>query len=522
MTTSDLVAAEDEVARRIGPAAAAALVTVREWAMPDDDLGPEYRALGTDPAFVAHAQEVLVRAAARGSAVRTGAVPFVADGAFTPEEARVIERAVTCGLWIDAPWVWPAFDLLADVAVAPTAAKSVPSQAACHAIARGVRTAPTPEAVLALEAVVKDIRHAGLAKKLRRDVAAGRRRLAHRPEVALRLPTDVAPTKAQVTGWARALEACWALDVSWPADRWKALAHHWPAVSDVAARLVWHADGVGTFRGAPGAFVRADDQPVEIPEDASVRLWHPAAATEDERELWRDHVRRHRVDQPIQQAFREHYDAAERGFTDLVCDARRLVGVSRGQGWAADEGGLRRISGSVLARLDAEGPLYPGADGTVTVHGVRLGWVGRHPDRGLGSCVLVPATPDHPLPAVTVSELLRSVDLAVSSSAVTRGERAPGEWWPGRVDSAGGLLETRRTILRHALAELPPEDLGRVVVDARHITVGDDRVHLTTGRVTRDGDPVDIAPVNSPDVWTPVSDPLLSDLVGLVVALLRR
>ena len=110
-------------------------------------MSPEYRALGTDPEFVAHAQAVLVAAAARGAAVRTGEVPFVADRAFTLEEAQVVERAVTCGLWMDAPWVAPAFDLLADVAVAPTDARSVPSQAVCHAIARGVRTAPTPEAV---------------------------------------------------------------------------------------------------------------------------------------------------------------------------------------------------------------------------------------------------------------------------------------------------------------------------------------------------------------------------------------
>lgn len=523
MVTIDLVASEDATAGRIGPAALAALATVREsWAWPDIDLGPEYRALGADPDFVAHAREVLIAAAVRGEAVRTGAVPFVADGAFTPQEARVIERAVTCGLWVDADWVAPAFELLADVAVAPTDAKSVPSQAVCHAIARGVRTAPTPEAVLALDAVVKRIRHAGLAKKLRRDVGTGRRGLAHRPEVALRLPANAPPTKAQVTSWTKALEACWELDAAWPADRWSAAAHGWPAVSDVAVRLVWWADGVGAFRGTPGAFVGADDLPVVVPDDASVRLWHPAAVSEDEREQWRDHVRRHRVAQPLRQVFREHYSASESGFHDLVCDARQLVGVSRTQGWTSDGESLCRAAGSVRAELDVEGPVYPGADGTATVRGVRVGWVGRHPDSRWRTVVLVPADPGNPLPTVPVSELLRSVDLLVSASAIAREDDGSDARSPGAASSPGGVLAMRRTVLRHLLAELPEPDRARVALESRHVEVGTFRVHLTTARVTRSGDPVDIEPSSETGLWMPSADPLLSRIVGLVEALLRR
>jgi len=489
---------------------------VREaWAWPDSDLGPEYRALGADAEFVAHARAVLGAAAIRAEAVRTGVVPFVADGAFTPEEARVIERAVACGLWIDAPWVAQAFALLADVAVAPTNAKSVPSQAVCHAIARGIRTAPTPEAVLAMDAVVKRIRHAGLAKKLRRDVGTGRRGLAHRPEVALRLSTDIPPTKTQVVAWTKTLEACWALDASWSAERWRVAAHDWPAVSDVAARLVWWADGVGAFRGTPGAFVGVEDDPVEVPDDVSVRLWHPASATEDQRERWRDHVRRHRVDQPLRQVFREHYDASERGFADLVCDARQLVGVARTQGWTSDGDCLARVAGPVRVELQVDGGVYPGTEGVVTVRGVRVGWVVRSPDERGRDHVLVPAKPDRPLPAVSVSELLRSVDLLVSTSAYAREDGEATALPPG------GVLETRRTILRHVLAELPTADRARVMVRSRHVAIDDYRVHLTTARVTRSGDPVGIEPATDTPLWMPVSDPFLSAVVGTIWSLLR-
>jgi hypothetical protein len=520
MTTSDLVAAEDEVAGRLGSVARAAWTTVRELGAPADGWGPEFRALGADPAFVAHAQAVLGAAAARGEAIRTGEVPFVADRAFTREETQVIERALACGLWVDAPWVAPAFDLLADVAVAPTAASSVPSQGVCHAIARAVRAAPTPEAVLALDTVVRRIRHAGLAKKLRRDVGAGRRALALRPEVALRLPTDTPPTKAQVMAWTTTLEACWALDACWTAGRWMAAAHTWPTVSAVSARLVWVADGTA-LRGVPGAFVGADDEPVEFPDGASVRLWHPAAAAEDERERWRDHVRRHRVDQPLRQVFREHYAASEAGFDDLVCDARQLVGVARTQGWRSEDESLVRGAGPVRAELDVDGPVYPGAEGPVTVRGVRVGWEGRDPNPRWRYAVLVPAGPDRPLPAVPVSELVRSADLLVSSSSVAREERGAGAVPSSHVVSPGGVLDTRRTVLRHVLADLPPVDRARVVVEARHVVVDDHRVHLTTARVTRDGDPVDVEPSRGSTLWMPSADPLLSEVVGLVDALLR-
>ena len=371
--------------------------------------------------------------------------------------------------------------------------------------------------------MVARVRHAGMAKKLKRDVGTARRALAHRPEVALRLPADAAPTKEQVTAWTKALEACWALDASWSGERWRAFAHGWPAVSDVAGRLVWRADGVGAFRGTPGTFVDADDRPVEVPDEAAVRLWHPAAAAEDERERWRDHVRRHRVEQPLRQVFREHYDAAEPGLADLVCDARPFVGRrARRRGGRSDGDGLERVAGAVMAVLHANGPLYPGAEGTVAVGGVSVGWVGRHPDPRLavdGARPGVARPPATRRPRLGAPALRGPGGLRVGDHA---GRACAGDPGSERVVSPGGVLETRRTILRHVLADLPAQDRTRLTVDARHVVVGEHRVHLTTGRVTRDGDPVDLAPAARAGLWMPVSDPLLSEIVGLVVALLRE
>lgn len=507
---SELVVAEREVEAALGPATAAALATVRgRWAFADDDvdLSPEYRALGADPAYVRHAEHVVRRAAARARDVQTGVVPYVADRAFTPGEARVVERAAATGLWLDAPWLDAAAALLADVVVAPGTARTLPSQAMCFAVARSMRDAPTPEVVAALTAAAAATRHAGVRKKLARYATAARRNLVRRPDVALRLPAGK-PTRAQVTAWTRTLETCWTIDPSWPAATWQGLVHGAPATSEVAAALVWTAPGAGSFRGTPGALVDVEGAPVALPPDARVRLWHPAAATPAERDAWRAQVWRERLAQPFPQVFREHYAPGDDGFTGAVLDATQLVGVARAQGWTPGPDGLVRVAGGVQVTVETDMSLYPGVQGRARVLHVGVG-------------PAVPAPPDAPLPAVPVSELLRSVDLLVSTSAVARDEGAAAGPPPWDRAAPAGVLALRRTVLGHVLGDLDAQDAARVRLDGRHVEVGSARVHLATARVTRDGDPVDVEPVTGHGLWAPAADPLLTQVVGLVVALLR-
>lgn len=517
----ELVAAERAAEPHLGPAAAAALATVREhWAFAEDgdDLTPEYAALGVDPVYADAAERIVARAAARARAVRAGEVPYVADGAFTPEEAHVVERAVATGLWLDAPWVAAAAATLADVSVAPGSARTLPSQAMCFAVARSMRDLPTPEAVAALTAAATEVRHAGVRKKLARYAGAARRNLAGRPAVALRLPTAGTPTRAQVTAWTRTLEACFTLDPRWPAGTWTALVHGTPATSRVAAGLVWTGARAGSFRGVPGAFVDASGAAVDLRDDDEVRLWHPAAASPAEREAWRAHVWSEQLEQPFRQVFREHYAAVDDGFTGAVVDATQLVGVARTQGWGAEHDVLARTAGGLRAEISTDTSLYPGVTGTARVTGVRVGRAGRHAQPGHSGTVLVPVPADE-LPTVPVSELLRSVDLVVSTSAVALdGDEEPAE----RVGaSPAGVLALRRAVLEHVLADLDPADAARVRVDGRYAVVGSVRVHLATARVTRDGDRLEGEPVADHGWWAPAGDPLLSRVVGLVAALLR-
>lgn len=504
-----MLAREDELAARMTAEERAALELLRAGQLATD-VATEERVgaravLAARPEYVEHARAAVAAALERGRSLRTGAIPYVADRLFTPDEARVVERALVVGLEVDADWAARGVGLLREVVVAPDAARSAPSQAAAYAVARAVLEVSTPEGLFALEDAARATRHAGLAKKLARYARDARRRLVQRPEVALRVPADTDLGPRQVAGWVRTLEAALALSPTWTAQRWVETVHARPELSAPAAAVVWTVAGGPSFRGVPGSLVTADDATVVLADDAVVGLWHPAAATEQERRSWREHVVRHRVDQPFRQVFREHYGDSDRVALAgdplpgerPVLDLAQLLGVARSEGWRIDrrsDGILERDLAGLRGRIGVRAGLAPGTAGTAPLSGVDV--VGR------GS-------------AVAQSELLRSVDLLLSVSAVGLDVVAsPPSPFP---QTPAGVLATRRLVVGAVLAELEGGPPLRVA--ARHVEVGDHRVHLATARVTRDGDPVEVRPATGHGLWMPLEDRLLSRIVGLVVAL---
>jgi hypothetical protein len=351
-------------------------------------------------------------------------------------------------------------------------------------------------------------------KKLDRYTSAARRGLAVRPGVAMRVSVDGTMTKAQVTAWSRALEACWLHDASWPARQWADALHGRPETSGPTSRLIWVADGVGSFRGSPGEFVAADGERFVLPDDATVRLWHPVRADAAERRAWRDHVSRHRIDQPFRQAFREYYRAGDLSVEGLVVDAKQLVGIARKEGWRTDYHALERRVGALKAEIPTSDNLYPGYVGDVVLGTVTVGRAVRAGRRD--QAWRVEPARDDPPESVAVSELLRSADLLASTSAIALDDRLT--WLHHSAQTPGGVLATRRTALTHVLAELG--DPVPIEGGNRHVAVGTYRIHLATGRVTHEGEPVTVEPVTTHQLWTP-PDPLLNRIVGLVVALIE-
>ncbi|MFJ3338072.1 DUF4132 domain-containing protein [Streptomyces sp. NPDC086766] len=352
------------------------------------------------PAYAAFARRALETAADRADALHAGRIPYRADKAFTDGEVVALGHAARVALLRDEPWLPALFDrLLPGIAVAPTAARTLPSQALLYELARAGQDFPTPELVTALRGVRTIVRHAGVPKQLDKMLRKMETALAERTDVALRLPTlgfdasgvlrrpagdyaavvtvdgsaeltwekDGRPLRGvpapvrrehgslvkelrdlvkrvgvQLGTLARALEGGFTVDAVHPYGWWRTeLAGH-PLARTVVRRLIWEVEV------APGSWQavlpEAGALP-EAPDDASVRLWHPIRSAPEAVRAWRDLLTERRIRQPFKQAFREIYlltpAEEETGvysnrFAAHLVHYRRMRGLFRARGWTSD------------------------------------------------------------------------------------------------------------------------------------------------------------------------------------------
>uniref|UniRef100_UPI00355908AD DUF4132 domain-containing protein n=1 Tax=Streptomyces sp. KL116D TaxID=3045152 RepID=UPI00355908AD len=526
-----------------------------------------------DDRYARAAHRIARAAAGQLAALHRGELPYASDTVFAGADGETLRHAVGAGLRRDEPWAGPLLaEILPKVSVAPTAAKTVPSQSVSIGLAHAVEEQPTPEALDALREARRVVRHAGLAKKLDRILRRAEKNLGKRPEVALRLPdlgldpgtgvrrlpvgpytavvalaaegpslaweraddgtllrttpaaarrdhpdavaaarTLVKQLRAQQRTLALALESGYVLDTVYRYGRWRTeLAEH-VVGSTVTRRLIWEIER------APGdwhAFLPADDGLPDADPATAVRLWHPARAGDAaQRTAWRDRVVALAVRQPFRQAFREQYALPEPGreaalFDGPMLDAQAVLGLAAREGWTIDDDMLWRRFGPAEVGIDFGGSLFPGITGWFSVAAVRF------------------APPLGDLGPVLRAEALRAVDLLVSVGAFA--------WWDATDDTRerraslrrlhaeplGEQARLRRAALRRILAATP----GAEVAD-RHVTVHGHTVHLATGRVSRGGEPVDIAVPDGPKAralpFLPYDEKLLERIVRTVEVLLE-
>jgi hypothetical protein len=394
--------ADFTVVAGLAPAEQALLsaVTEGEYGAPPPPPGLWSRIAGI-PAYAAFARVALEAAVERGEAIQSGAIPYRADRAFTPREVAVLGRAARVALMHDEPWLPGVLNrLLPAVTVAPTAAKTLPSQALLYELVRAAQDDPTPELVTAIRTVRASVRHAGVPKQLDKMLKKVDTALAARTDVALRLPAlgfdadgvlrrtagdyealvTVSDTKAvltwskdgrplrgapaavrrdhgglvkelrelvqrvgvQLTTLVRALEAGFTVDAVHPYRWWRTeLAGH-PLARAVVGRLIWEVEV------APGqwqAVLPEAGALPDAPDAGAVRLWHPIRSDPAAVRAWRDLLAERRIRQPFKQAFREVYalTPAEREtgvysnrFAAHLVHYRRMFALFRARGWASD------------------------------------------------------------------------------------------------------------------------------------------------------------------------------------------
>jgi hypothetical protein len=497
--------------------------------------GEAHHQLSDYPGYVGFAETGLKDAVERLRKIYASELPYASDKAFTLKESEVIARLARVALDRDETWLPPVLDeLLHKVSLAPTAAKSVPSQSVAINLGHAVEAFPTPEAVETLRQVLRDIRHAGVEKKLQRNLRGAERGLANRPEIALRLPFDQALSKSQLTTLSRCLEAGLALRMVLDYEDWRIrLAEH-PQAKALAGKLVWRildaSDesvsvlpavecGGLTLRDASGVAISAKP-------DSRVTLWHPLDATDGEQRIWRDRLAALRIKQPFKQIFREYYvvpsdelsTTATEMFSGHIVAIIPFLGLARRERWNLEYDCLARSFGQWTARFDLADHIYPGCEGATTTQNVSLWASSKRPSPAcLGS-----------LDPITLSEILRAIDLLVSASAFALSGDDRMRHYEDRLQHLGqgplgAMAEMRKQALEHAFKGL--EGMDDVQFDARHLRVDRYAIHLATGRVTCDGEPIAIdvpKPKLAAVPWLPHDEKLLETIFYTAAELARR
>ncbi|PXX36949.1 MULTISPECIES: DUF4132 domain-containing protein [Burkholderia] len=550
---------ELDVLPELGPAALLALAAMHDGYFAPKRLWIDFSdpavTLAEDAAYVEFARDALTEAARQVAAIHAGTVPYEADRAFTTDDAQVVARAARVAAYRDEAWLRPLIGpLLTGVCVAPTAAKTAPSQSLAIALGHAVETIPTPESVRALRDALAAVRHAGVQKKLARNLKPAERALGERPHTALRMTLDAKPDKKQLAMLAGCMEAGFWQPITLGHAEWRKRLVDAPAGAAFSARMIWQARGSdGSTQSfmpeiAKGKVVLRDaaGRACDLANDSDIRLWHPLLADADERLAWQRAIVGRALRQPVRQAFREYYvspdgDAAASDsamFEGHVLSSRPLLGVARREGWSirAYDDGLVREFGDVRATFVVDARLYPGSE----CHGTsrRLHFERRHERRWM-------PLPIGEIDRVVFSEVARAVDLLVSVSAFALDDDATRATTAAlAVDPVRQLeIEAERQERLNRLSDLPLGVMarhrkhvlslvfadaiaqGRMTIDERHVRVGAWSVHCATGRVTRDGEPVALPTEPPPSPlravpWLPYDEALLQRIVDVVAGLL--
>ncbi|MFI7614538.1 DUF4132 domain-containing protein [Nonomuraea terrae] len=487
------------------------------------------------PGHVEFARATMEAAEARVAAIHAGEVPYRAEKAFDHAEKATIGRAARVALRHDEPWLPELLDsLVRKVAVAPTQAKTLPSQGVLFAIAHAAEEYPTPEAVASLHAARRETRHAGVPKQLDRMLKRVEAALGNRLEVAFRLPdgrvrrqlgehtavisTDgavelswwhgdrklktvpaavrrehgeevarlralVKQVKQQQATLSRALEAGYAGEVAPP--------YHQLAGQPIADRLIWE------FEASPGQW--HSRLGLGVP-DVPVRLWHPARASLEEVASWREAVQEKELRQPFKQAFREIYlltpaeeatEAHSNRFADHMVEYHKLYALFKQRGWQAayvgpwDGGGdgeaRRVVAGGRWRASFSHGYADEGYALTGEVRFHRLTGDRWEPARLTE------------VPPLVFSEAMRDVDLFVAVTSIATDpawlDRGPGRLHGHWRTTSFGALAPSAEVRRDALARLLPRltVAGRCTLTDRFLVVRGDlrtyKIHLGSGNI---------------------------------------
>ncbi|NAS21849.1 DUF4132 domain-containing protein [Herbidospora sp. NEAU-GS84] len=505
--------------------------TVPRRPMPIDGLDW----LAEQPGYLGFTRTALESAEARVARLQAGEIPYTTR-LFDDAEVAALGRAVRLALHRDETWLPDLLDgLVRGIAVAPTNAKTLPSQALLYEIARATEDRPTPEAIASLRTAARITRHAGVPKELAKKFKRIEPTLADRLDVAFRMPDgrlrETFGEHTAVISTDGAVELSW-----WHGDRKlksvpAAVRRDHPddvkrlkdAARQAAQRQLTLARALeaGYTSPAPPPYRQLEGNPVAdrliwefevtpgvwearlgltVP-DVPVRLWHPARASVEEVRAWREVVQDKEIRQPFKQAFREVYlltpaeeasGVGSRRFEGHIVHYSRIRALFKDRGWASrymgfwdgghDDGQARRVLAGGQWRATLSHHLYE--EGYAQTSVVTF-------DRHIGDRWR--EAPLTEVPPLVFSEAMRDADLFVGVSSIMSepqwADREPGElrhyWESCSFAELSSSAEVRRDALARLLPRLTIAD--RCTLTGRYLVVRGDlrtyRIHLNSANI---------------------------------------
>lgn len=456
--------------------------------------------LSEDEAYYQFALETLLAAKNHLTAIHGAQTPYAADKAFTPEEAQVISRcARVAALRYDDSTGLLLSTLLRLTSFAPGAAKTVPSQSLSIALGHAIQAYPLPETLQALTEVIQTVRHAGVKKKLERNLKPALRALAERPELALQMSTQLKPGKKSASLLVNCLEAGYVLDSHFAWATWCEQMLNSDAGSKLAQNLIWQAlppEGKPfTFMTDKKGYHDAQGQKLPEPAGCAIRLWHPLHVAAEEQKCWQQRMRTQKIIQLLRQAFRETgYTLNSAGFAGYWLSLSPFTALARKEGWHLYYGHIERRFGAWRVQFAVTANLYPGVagearSGEITVY-----------DKASSSITL------DSLPAVVSSEIMRAIDLLISVAALSAHTENEGLFTDVSV-----AIASRK---EHLSQRFEPEIAnGKLVLDTRHARSGERAIHLATMLETYSGQ---VMPLSTPFTAPTDNDFIMHYLIATI------
>jgi hypothetical protein len=116
--------------------------------------------------------------------------------------------------------------------------------------------------------------------------------------------------KSMLPAQSERLDAMFLLQKRWPAGVWRERYLDHPLIGTLARRLIWTFTASGETRTgiwARDAIVDVSDEPLDVPNECEVELWHPIGRPIEDVLAWRRWIEAHEIRQPFKQAHREVY-----------------------------------------------------------------------------------------------------------------------------------------------------------------------------------------------------------------------